>query len=338
MKLQVVKLNCRPGSQFHLGENISFRDAVLHTSSNHIHSDTLYSALVNVASKFGIADPKNILKDCIISSVFYAITKDDNIIYFLPRINVPLYGMDNFKEIKKIAFVSPNVYKTGIPVRYWLDQPDFVLGKNWIATKSDFEHWNIDFESLKKIELFQLMNRPQVKVHSNQNRSNFYQSENLHIADNSHIDNDIKVSFYFLIKGEMDDVLQKLIFDWLPLEGIGGQISTGSGQITSAEPMSAEVFNISEDGNCMINLSLLSPVQEDDLQRAYYRTKKRGGRSVGNSLFLKELLMIEEGALFENEVNGTIQDLTPTTYPIEGEIFYRYGKSFLLNLPETLKA
>ncbi len=333
MKLQVVRLNCRPGSQFHLGENISFQDAVLHKSSSYIHSDTLYAAFVNISNKLAIPSPENVLSDCRISSAFYTITKKEKSVYFLPRINVPLSGTDNFKEIKRLSFASAGVYKTGIPLNKWLSESDFIIGKNWIATKAEFTGWELDYKHIQHLELYQLLNRPQVKVHSSSTSGNFYQSENLHIADNRHLDNDINVSFYFLIQGELTATL-KNVMNWLPFEGIGGQVSTGCGQIDSIEFLDASPFDLSREQKQYINLSLLSPAREDNLHTAYYRLKKRGGRHIKESWYLKELLMIEEGAVFQVQVEGTVQDITPENY--DASRYYRYGKSFLLNLPPNM--
>jgi CRISPR-associated protein Csm4 len=340
----LIKLKCRSGTQFHLGESTSFEDSVLHKSSEIIHSDTLFSALVCIAAKIGIPNPEKILGKGLISSCFYVMEKEKSNLFFLPRPTVPLFGEMPFKAIKKIKYVSLGVFKSGIPVFSWFAKAknqdklhdDLIVGNNWIATKKEFEEMNIEFSQAKKLQLYQLQTLPQVRVHTDEDENNLYQVERLQIQDNSLIDEKLEIHFYFLFDGELTNNL-KTVLHLLQDEGLGGQRSIGFGLFSDVEIISGtEIFSLK--GTTYMNLSLLSPLKNNEnddfseLKESYYQTILRGGRNLASNWYLKQVLMLKEGAIISNKIKGNIVDISIGNDGLN----LRYGKSFPLLIPEIV--
>jgi CRISPR-associated protein Csm4 len=336
----LIKLKCRAGTQFHLGESTPFEDSVLHKSSEIIHSDTLFSALVCIAAKIGVTNPENILGEGRISSCFYMLEKEKNSIFFLPRPATPLFGTMPFKSIKKIKYVSLGVFNSAIPVSSWFnierhDTPheDLIVGNNWIATKNEFETLNIEPSDATKLRLYQLQTIPQVRVHTDENKNNLYQVERLQIYDNSMIDEKLSIGFYFLFDGEMSKELNNVIH-LLRDEGLGGQRSIGFGLFTGIETVTnTKMFDLS--GDKYMNISLFSPNGDDfnKLGNCFYQTILRGGRNLATEYYLKQLLMIKEGAVIDGEMTGHIADISVNS----DNPNLRYGKSFPLSIPNIMQ-
>ncbi len=344
--MHLIKLALRPGTQFHLGNRVPFDQSVLHDTDRQIHSDTLFSALVNIAGKIEKADElivelqtKNTL-----SSAFYLLENQSNSpVYFLPRPTVPLLDSDDtYKFIKQKAFVSIGVFEMGIAMNQWkykTDSNELIAGTNWIATNKEIEELlgsEFNLDKAKNISLFHLANIPQVRVHTTQEKHNYYQVGNLQIADNSDLFKNLCVHFYFLLKAEPSNVL-KTALNMLPHEGIGGQRSTGCGQVLSASFSESDQFN-SIKGDSFLALSKVIPSNEEVSQlgeNSFYQTTVRGGRIINNAknVRLKLVRMISEGAVFENRIDGTLTDLSPDA---ENTPFLRYGKAFLIQIPKTI--
>ncbi|MCE5330610.1 MAG: type III-A CRISPR-associated RAMP protein Csm4 [Bacteroidales bacterium] len=344
--MHLIKLDLRPGTQFHLGNRVPFDRSVLHDTDRQIHSDTLFSALVNIAAKIGKANEmvEELQNQNTLSSAFYLLENgDDKFVYFLPRPTVPLIDSgDTYKFIKQKAFVSIGVFEMGIAMNQWKDKTDsneLIAGKNWIVTNKEIEELlgsEFDLEKIKNIKLFEIANIPQVRVHTTEEEHNYYQVGNLQIADNSELFEDLQVHFYFLLKEPPSDVLQTVL-NLLPHEGIGGQRSTGCGQILSASISETERFN-SLHGDSFLALSKVIPTNEEVSQlgeKSYYQTTVRGGRIIDNAqnLRLKQVRMINEGAVFENSIVGSVPDLRPDGKP---DPYMRYGKAFLIQIPNSI--
>ncbi|GHT12918.1 CRISPR-associated protein Csm4 [Bacteroidia bacterium] len=336
----LIKLKCQSGTQFHLGESTPFEDSVLHKSSEIIHSDTLFSALVCIAAKIGITNPEKILgEDGRISSCFYVMEKENNSIFFLPRPTAPLFRKMPFKAIKKIKYVSLGVFNSNIPVHSWFDisrnekpHNNLIIGNNWIATKEEFDKMNIEYSQAKKLQLYQLQTLPQVRVHTNERENNLYQVERLQIYDNRLIDEKLKIHFYFLLDAELSGNLQTVIH-LLQDEGLGGQRSIGFGLFSKIEIISnTKIFDLK--GDTYINLSLLSPQKDDfdELTNCFYQTILRGGRNLATERYLKQILMLKEGAIISHNMQGQIADIS--IYKDKSNL--RYGKSFPLLIPKII--
>jgi CRISPR type III-A-associated RAMP protein Csm4 len=336
----LIKLKCRSGTQFHLGESTPFEDSVLHKSSEIIHSDTLFAALVCIAAKIGLTSPEKILGEGRISSCFYMMEKEDNNIFFLPRPTTPLFGEMPFKTIKRIKYVSLGVFNSEIPLRSWFDtkhndtpHEDLIVGNNWIATKKEFETLNINLSDASKLQFYQLQTIPQVRVHTDEDKNNLYQVERLQIYDNSSIDDKLTIGFYFLFDGELSDSLNTVIH-LLRDEGLGGQRSIGFGLFSEIKiVVDTKIFDLR--GDKYMSISLFSPEGEDfdELGNCFYQTILRGGRNLATDYYLKQLLMIKEGAVINGKIKGNIADIS-----VNKDLpNLRYGKSFPLTIPDIMQ-
>jgi Uncharacterized protein predicted to be involved in DNA repair (RAMP superfamily) len=124
-----------------------------------------------------------------------------------------------------------------------------------------------------------MTNIPQVRVHTTEEEHNYYQVGNLQIADNRDLFENLQVHFYFLLKETPSDVL-KTVLNLLQHEGIGGQRSTGCGQVLSASITKTELFN-SIKGDSFLALSKVVPTNEEISllgKNTFYQTTLRGGR------------------------------------------------------------
>lgn len=344
--MYLVKLTLRPGSQFHFGNWVPFDQSVLHDTDRQIHSDTLFSALVNIVAKIGKANEmvEELQNQNTLSSAFYLLENGSNSpVCFLPRPTVPLVDSgDTYKFIKQKAFVSIGVFEMGIAMNQWKDKTDsneLIAGTNWITTSKEIEELlgaEFDLEKIKNIKLFEIANIPQVRVHTTEQEHNYYQVGNLQIADNRDLFKNLRVHFYFLLKAEPSDIL-KTVLNILPHEGIGGQRSTGCGQLLSVSCTETELFSTIK-GDLFLTLSKVIPTHDDVShlgKNTFYQTTVRGGRIIDNAqdLRLKQVRMINEGAVFENQIKGSIADLRPSE---KGKPHLRYGKAFLIQIPKTV--
>lgn len=341
--MHLAKLKLRPGAQFHLGNHVPFDQSVLHDTDQQIHSDTLFSALVNIAAKFGMADAivDELQSNNRISSAFYLLENGTNQpIYFLPRPSIPLINCsDTYKFIKQKAFVSKGIFEKGIAANQWKNSEDIIFGNNWIATIDEMKVLlgdKFDAEKAKNICLFGKANIPQVRVHTDQDEDNYYQVGNLQIADNRDLFDQLEIHFYFLME-KAPSVEMQTVFNLLPHEGIGGQRSTGCGQVLSVEVKETTFFD-SLKGEFQMALSKVIPTKEDFAlmnENTFYQTTVRGGRILNNAQNkrLKQIRMIDEGAVFEQPIEGSVADLRPD---IDEMPYLRYGKAFLIQIPKTL--
>jgi CRISPR-associated protein Csm4 len=340
--MYLVELHLRPGTQFHLGSQVSFDKAVLHDTDSNIHSDTLFAAIVNISAKIGYEEQivDELENRNFISSAYYFLEYGNNRpLYFLPRPTVPILENANYKKIKSIAYVSKGIFENEIPVNQWFDSTKMIWGNNWIATIDEMQTLLGDMYNdgrVEQIRLFDKVNIPQVQVHANQNEDNYYQVGNLQIADNLDLFRGLKVHFYFLLKHEPSDEL-KTVFNLLQHEGIGGQRSTGCGQVVDVKIFESKTFE-GLKGDSRMALSKVIPTTNDIQligQNSFYQTTIRGGRLVDNprQIRLKQVCMIDEGAVFERDITGSIVDLRPDASQMP---FLRYGKAFLINLSKNL--
>jgi CRISPR-associated protein Csm4 len=340
--MHLVKLAVRPGAQFHLGSHVPFDKSVLHDTDSIIHSDTLFSALVNIGKKIDLAEEivEELSNRNSISSAFYLLENGTSEpVYFLPRPTIPLLDCADYKQVKRMAFVSKGMYEKGIELHQWSQSDAIIYGNNWIATIDEMKALledKYDAGKVRNIRLSGKANIPQVRVHTDQMEHNYYQTANLQIADNSDLYSNLRVHFYCLLEHKPNNALQS-VFNLLPHEGIGGQRSTGCGQVLSVETGETTLFD-SLKGEYLMTLSKVIPTAADLEQmklKSFYQTSVRGGRIIDNAQQkrLKQVRMIDEGAVFGQPVEGTVSDLRPE----EGDMPYlRYGKAFLINLPKHL--
>lgn len=355
MHMRAILLKCKPGGQFHLGEKTPFLNSVMHSTSELIHSDTLFSALINIANKIGVADKViGEFEDGVaISSIFYFMERKEQKVFFLPSPTVPLSGNLSFKQIKSIKYVSEGVFREGIEMKEWFESdgsvaPQLVRGDNWLATRSEMDKLlkGSDWQNLEEFQLYFLSHTPQVKVHTVERENCFYQTGNLVIADNREFDPDLSIGMYFLMAGEASKELRTVIH-LLCDEGIGGQRSTGCGHFEQVRIQDCPFADLKGDQS--MNLALLSPTREQVplLNNAYYKTIERGGRRIPyrgenqsgekKELRLKQITMLREGAVLPQGVVGCIADISPDSEEITVP-YLRYGKAFPITIPKVFES
>jgi CRISPR-associated protein Csm4 len=313
----------------------------LHETSTCIHSDTLFSALITVASKLGKADEllysfeNDGLK---ISSCLYMLESNKGKVFFLPKPTVPVSDELHYKNIKKLQFVSAGVYKSGISINEWFAEENkktLFVKENWIATKEELEQLfgKVDELLFQNISFYKKQNIPQVCVHTTDDEGKFYHNTNLQIADLRDIDESLRVHFYCLIDNPTE--FFKQVLDLLQYEGIGGQRSTGCGAFEKIELVDLPKELIFESKGQSISLSLISPKDEMELLKdVQYQTVQRGGRRIENGNRLKQLMMLKEGAMVNASLQGAIVDISPK----EDKSYLRYGKAFHFSIPKSVIA
>jgi CRISPR-associated protein Csm4 len=327
----------------------------MHTSSEMIHSDTLFSAMINIANKIGVVDKviREFDEGVTISSTFYFMERKEQKVFFLPSPTVPLSGNLPFKQLKSIKYVSEGIFREGIEMKIWFGADgsvatQLVRGDNWLATRSEMEKLleGSDWQKPEELQLYHLANIPQVKVHTVEKENSFYQTGNLVIADNREFDPDLSIGMYFLMAGAASKELRTVIH-LLCDEGIGGQRSTGCGHFEQVKIQESPFANLQGDES--MNLSLVSPTREQVplLKDAYYKTIERGGRRIPyrgknssgekRELRLKQITMLKEGGILPQNVRGCIADISPdfneSTVP-----YLRYGKAFPITIPKIFES
>lgn len=346
--MHLVKLKTRPGAQFHFGNRVSFENSALNSTDKYLHSDTLFSALVNVASKIGAANElvEEMNSTNRISSAFYMLENESNPpVYFLPRPTIPLTNCgSSFKLIKQKVFVSREVLEKGIEMCRWkelIGTEELIAGENWISTTNEIRNLlgnGFSFEKASEIRLFQFASIPQVCVHATVSENSYYQVGNLQIADNRAYFEKLQVHLYFLLSEKPSPLLNSVL-ELLVYEGLGGQRSTGCGQVLEVTHAEFAPFSESDNKCRFMALSKIAPSNDDmavlEKNTCCYQATIRGGRTIDNtnSIRLKQLRMIDEGAIFEEYIDGKIVDLCPENINTP---FLRYGRAFLYKIPKTI--
>lgn len=350
--MKAIILRCKPNSQFHFGE-VGQEDVSLNRTSEIPHSDTIFSALVNIyASLFDDTDMfiLNFEEGNIrISSGCFCLekikeNKSATHLFFLPKpvfLNTEEAKSTEFKKLKKIKYLSKSLWETGVNMNDLLSEKVALVSNGEFAVTNTKIN-NIDAESdrfgLKQPDctLYTFEERPRVKVYTNEISGNFYTETNTTI---SRIKRDKSaVHYYFLLddSGLDNDMKAKLatVLELLPDVGLGGERSVGCGRFEGISIKENFTFNIADpwQASAKASFSLIFPKTSNEVkQMKYYQTKWRGGRNLGKSSDqennrLKIINMMLEGALCNPEVKGEIKDISP-----EGNSSYlRYGKAFLL--------
>jgi CRISPR-associated protein Csm4 len=333
---KAIVLRCKPGSQFHFGKIAVDDETSLDETSDILHSDTLFSALVELAAR-AFPDFVDVLIECFdkekvrVSSGFYLaeLKKSGNTIFFLPKPCTTEIGEKN-KIQRKVKFISKGVWEAGIPPKKWTDKNECViLQKQFVVLKTEVENY-----SGRQMEDWQILNiqtLPKVAVHKESKEDSIYFQTNVTIPRQR----DLMIHIYFLI--ETDDQFVNSI-EWnkllnliglLGVEGIGGERSTGCGHITE---VTMENFEINLHTPCLGLLSLLFPKDEDELNSvAAYKTFTRGGRRVPLQGSLKRVKMIAEGAVCTKPVSGRI---IPLLNGLDYN-FRRSGKAFTIPIHQN---
>lgn len=330
--MKAILLNFNEGTRFHLGKAMgAFTEDVNNsqkTTSDYIHSDTLWSALVNAWALSSSETVDEFVCECkagnfLISSAFYYYTNSNsdgknNNIYFLPKpASLNLYKFSEPKILKKIRFVSKGVWEQGIEPDNWFN-PDIctlVQNNSAVALKSEID---------SSFELFHIETAAKTSARDVSDKEDvFYFQTDLFLAEN--------VKWYFLLNNKLSDHLQadfEKAMQTLIVLGIGGERSTGCGALSEYKIIDF-VFDMNEnekDKQMQVSLSLTTPKENDLSENDLYQIIKRGGRFLTKGKSLPMIQMLQEGAVLNNDFTGRIVELN------NKPIVLRYGLNFPIPL------
>ncbi len=357
--MKPIILKCRPNSLFHFGKIAIGENTGLDDTSTYIHSDTLFSAIINLADKIfdsTIADSlvANFESGLVnISSGFYCLENKGKYIYFLPKPTNynTLSTPKNHKAIKKVQFISKKIWEENILPDKWNSNDCIILQDKFVLHISELE--KLVIPSLDKspkgiakakasIRFYSINTFPKVKVHKRVSTESLYYQTNLQIADNiiksssPNASERIQVHFYCLLNTttefEEGDNYQRLltILEVLADEGIGGERNVGCGHLTAVEVLDTPfeiMVNSVQQQYATLSLSSPNPTNNDLAKFTHYDIITRGGRRTreGGTLPLMRIKMIAEGAVCNDIVEGHIPSIATKgkTKP-----YLRNGKAF----------
>ena len=342
--MQAIILKCAPLSQYHFGQVAVDADTSLNDTSDFIHSDTLFSALINLTDSIfpneidlvlSLMGKSNIEPKLRLSSAFYCLELNGQILYFLPKpLNSQLTVAKEHKELKKIQFISKGVWEKGLKPDVWIakGQGCKVIQKTFVVTDEEYTA----FKLTDKARFYGKDALPKVAIHKLSKENSFYYQTNIQIGKLE----DAEVHFYFLMNGwdslnDNEKSIIDILLKMLPSVGIGGKQSTGCGNFIGMEK---KTFSISsEKPTQFVTLSLTNPANKDEFASfQQFDIVKRGGRRVGvaepnTERLLKRINMITEGSVINKQVKGRIQDISPDEKVLDGEKPYlRSGICFSL--------
>lgn len=280
-----------------------------------IHSDTIFSALVNSASLMNNNYIDFLLQGNFrISSAFPY--KENH--YFLPRPFCPFpstFGKYS-KEVKKLEF---------------LQEVDF---QAWI--KGELNEKNItgaisrsqNIEEISTIDI-----RPRNFIDRQTSNTIIYHCGGVVFQKNC--------GLYFVLETDNEDKSRfQDILKALKKLGFGGERSIGYGQfsfeIIGAIDTEAGIWkNIkNNEGNSFSLLSLCYPAENESIDAKAYQTVLRKGwvfsTSSKKQMKRKTLRMFKEGSVFVNQLKGKIVDVTPQGF--NDHDVYRYGKALSVKM------
>jgi len=329
--MKAVVLKCRPNSEFHFGVPSVDQNSSLDTTSVIFHSDTLFSAIINTVAKvfpddvelfinlFGYGNYSPKIK---VSSGFYCIELQGKMIYFLPKpIDYNLEITDNHKLVKKVMFVSTEIWKQNIRPIDW-EKKAVILQDKFVVSK---EEW----QNKRNYRVYHTNSVPKVHVHKPDKEDSIFYQTNLIIADGKQYVDNSSVHFYFLLEEELNEEDKKkllTILNLLPIEGIGGERSSGCGKFENIEFRDDFPTDFVGNRRCSVSLSIPQDISEFK-QFQYYNLVTRGGRNIGfNNQYLKKVKMILEGAVIESNAQGSVVDISPQSQ----KDYLRYGRTFSL--------
>lgn len=344
--MKAILLICKPGSRFHFGEYAPDSDTALSRTSLVLHSDTLFAAFVNIYKDiFGDAtELVSAFENGAISmsSAFFCLQKNEEIIWFLPK---PA-SFDAFdfngkgKAQKKIQFLSYGLWKK-------IENPPVLVHNRQIAIiQNSFAC--LKSELLPNLDTsFKVYHKDittKVQVRLPVKEDNLYQLNTVEIPEPVATETRIQTHYYFLMNDEildsrirhnLDMVLKVFIH-----HGAGGERSQ-MGHFEDYKIIEDWIPPIN-DGDYACCLSILSPLETDMNNLTFYHTMFRGGRRLGSDeqsadakvngpTHLKSLRVIKEGAILKKDAKGDIRDISLSN----DKSFLRYGKAFTIPVKNT---
>jgi len=349
--MKAIILKTKPYSMFRLGAGS------LNETDSIIHSDTLFSAIINIHSKvfdnteqFIELFEKGTIK---ISSAFPMLMDKDNCnkIFFLPKPELNYKTLGNIKDEKKITYLSLEVFKQAKEIVKnkiaFTDNNYFTtIGRRYSVSKKEIDTKNELNGFISKRVM------PKTKVHSTTQDDSFYHETDIQLSPLEFVNDNNRTflmpHFYFLYELDGSEEIKNKFLTCLRIladEGVGGERSTGKGQLE--EILETEIdLNLSNSSSKKILLSLCNPnTQEEFDSFENYDIVIRGGGSVSfdteddkdenkpeyGDYRKKQVRMIVEGSLFIGNCEGRLVDVSPAKGSEEHK-YFRNGKCFSIPL------
>jgi CRISPR-associated protein Csm4 len=334
--MNAIILKSNPGVRFRFGEAFGAFTEESHnqqkTTSGYLHSDTLWSALVNAwalacpetVESFILACRKGNFK---LSSAFYCFCSrrrgldpqssgETEPVFFLPKpASLNLFQFAEPKKLKKIKFISKGIWESGLLPGEWFNAEKCTLlqGESIVALKSEIG------DSLK---LFSTETNPKVRARDLTGREDsFYYQTELFLAEN--------VNWYFLLENNLPETLQadfQTSMQTLVNFGIGGERTTGCGSLTGFQETESMDIKPAEISSYCASVSLVAPGENELTGKSLYQIIKRGGRFLEKGKSLPMVQMLLEGAVFDAEIKGRIVELN------KEPVILRYGLNLAIPL------
>lgn len=321
------------------------------TTDEIIHSDTLFSALVNCCLLLYGKDKTNEFVETFrkrensISSLLYGIRNDNDAVRFYPKPTIitraETKGLIQSKTIRKIKYVSEGLLKAIL--EKYEPQQKISLFDNW----SNIKQIGSSFAALSselpdKLPAF-LKHSSETKVQIDRQTGGaaegmlfFEPFVSLQKVEDKN-GNAYEPFVFFLshIESMQDEfkACARLLCD----EGIGGERSQGRGIFDAVDISSFNGLGNGVKNNHYYSLSLTHPSEEEFEHAKTYHIITRGGFNVDTEkkehhVPLKQqrklVRMIQEGAVYDGEVKGQLADVTPVNFhdhPIyQNGLFYGF--------------
>lgn len=277
-----------------------------------IHSDTLYSAIIEAWNSIGLTKliPQNSTVNLpfTISSLFpYASTTNNKeIVYFLPRPASynPEVPIELVKDVKKIEYIEAEYFKR-LQNGGTINIDTNLIKKNLLTDKSI------------QVPLYTRSEVPRVKVPRSlgEDAQPFY-TERIYFHENA--------GLYFFLQYSNDEILNaiKSALDYLKEEGIGTDRNVGNGKFNYEIEENASIIHFNNiPTEYSLNLSLFIPPDHETVknildEKTYFAFTTRGGWITTFpylTLRKKYIRAIKEGSVLKlkNGISGKIVDITP---------------------------
>ena len=309
--MQAYILKSNPGARFRFGETLGAypeeQSNTQKTTSDYLHSDTLWSALVNMWALCSPQTVEQFITECKtgqfkLSSAFYCVEYKGENIFFLPKpVSLNLFTIKDPKKLKKVQLISKGVWEKGLLPEDWFEPKQCTLLQNGstVALTSEIE---------ESVSIFSIETNPKVRARNLQERENsfFYQTDLCLSHGGNH-----KVYWYFLVQNNLSACLHKDFEKAMQAMinfGIGGERSSGCGALTAYTEIQLDITpDAASKYSCSV--SLTAPIEKEITEHALYQTIKRGGRFLEHGKCLPVIQMLREGAVFDAEVAGKIVTL-----------------------------
>ena len=305
--MQAYILKSNPGTRFRFGEALGAytedQSNTQKTTSEFLHSDTLWSALVNAWALCCPQTVENFISECKngkfkLSSAFFCVEFKGNNIYFLPKpVSLNLIQFAEPKRLKKVRFISKGVWETGLLPADWFKSNKCTLLQNEsiVALKSEID---------TPIKLFSIEVSPRTHARDiTRGTGNMYFQTDLFLAEN--------VNWYFLLENNLSENLQsdfQRAMQALVNFGVGGERTTGCGSLSGFQKVELD-FKPVDVSNYRASVSLIAPNKNELTGNSLYQIIKRGGRFLERGKSLPMIQMLFEGAVFDTEIPGRIVEL-----------------------------